>query len=279
MSHVRRLARSLYSRLFVLAMRVVAPRTEELCPKRLRARLGGHDTLHIVAPGASVSRNEDSLESLTGADILGVNYFITCSDVPLWAKARLFVIEPHETYLAYSRALASAAAAKESCLVMVKGTGSPAKVVASVRLVRELASIPGATVLLARDVYAADLRQSSRADAIMDHPHNTVSGFKTLLWTLSFAFVAGYREIILHGFDFSHDYAYAKLLQEDDTRILPNTWVADEAIRSSVLDDLVRLHKLFAERGIRLAQSGCDGPLATILPAHSTAAPSPGGRS
>jgi hypothetical protein len=268
MKLVRRLARALYSRAFVSGMSVTVHGTEGLDPRALRSDLGGHDRLHIAAPGASVSRFDAAPGSLADADVLGVNYFVTCSNVPLWPEARLFVIEPHETYRSYAQALASAMAAKQSCFVIVKGTGSPSKVLASARLVRAVARIPGTTVLLSRDTYVSDLPQADPADAIVSHPDGTVSGFKTLLWVLSFAYVAGYREIVLHGFDFSQDYAYADARQKNEARIQPNTWVSDEANRSSILGQVARLGKLFSERGIRLTQSGCDGPLATLLPPY-----------
>ena len=269
MSVIRRISRNLYSRLFISVMRAVASGARELDAKRLRASLGGQKTLHVAAPGVSVTRNESLGGAPAAGDVLGVNYFITCRDVPLWAQARIFVIEPHETYRTYARALAHAALVKGECIVVVKGIGSPNKAAASAGLVRVLAAIPGVTVLLARDFYVTDLMHSTYAEAIVGHPHRTVSGFKTLLWTLSFAFVAGYTEIVLHGFDFSQDYAYSDSHTGESGALQPNIWVADEEHRASVLREVARLFQLFAERGILLAQSGCDGPLATVLPQYS----------
>ncbi len=99
-----------------------------------------------------------------------------------------------------------------------------------------------------------------------------MSGSKTLLWTLSFAYVAGYREIVLHGFDFSQDYAYASASEDQGQQVQPNVWVSDPTDRSTVLHEVARLEKLLSARGVALSQWGCDGLLTTILPAHRAGA-------
>lgn len=223
--------------------------------------------LRIAAPGTSVRVSDGACNSSEPFHVLGVNYFSECSDLQLWNARTAFVIEPHQTYKRYIQSIRRAAVGKEECFVIVKGIGSPKKISAAFRLIRGLSRLPNVTVFIANDVYIADLPETGYAEAVVLHGGNIVSGSKTLLWTLSFAFAAGYRTIVLHGFDFSDAYAYGQTAPATSERLGANTWVQDAKVRDATLVEVARLVELFQERGVKLMQCGCDGPLKTLLQA------------
>jgi hypothetical protein len=264
MTSLRRLARFAYSRSLSAALSLVCRNVSILAPRRLRRQLGAADTLRIAAPGRSVR----SFERPSNADayhVLGLNYFTDCADVPLWQGDVVFVIEPHPEYRRYAESLRKACTGRSGCFVVIKGISSPRKAGMTIGLARAVAEIPGVKVLLANDLYFADLAEKTCPEAIVAHPEAIVSGSKSLQWTISFAWVAGYRRIVLHGFDFSDAYAYTSGDgNSDEPRA--NIWVDQAGVRNAVLDDVTRLAELLAERGVSLVQSGCEGPLSALLP-------------
>ena len=221
-------------------------------------------TLRIVAAGTSVRKPVGDIFAADGQDILGINYLIANAAIPAWQHADLFVIEPHDDFEPYVEAAKRAAEAKGSIRILVKGIGSPGKRDASLRLIGALSHVKGATVVPWRDLYLPDLPQASFAKAIAAHPDQTVSGSKTVLWALSYGYVAGYRKIVLHGFDFSADYAYET---DGDAAPPPNTWVDDPRRRDVVLDEIVATANALSRKGVAIMQCNCDGPLAQLLPA------------
>ena len=269
MSRIRKFARHIYGQVFISALRGLHSRVQPLDAVALRARSGAV-TLHVVAPGASVLR-ESAAAALVEDDVLGVNYFALCQTSPLWRRARMYVIEPHATYADYARAVSLVTEINGTVDVIVKGALSLSKVGSASHLVRALAKVEGVRVNLANDMYLSDFDHSSFARAIAEYPDRTFCGSKSLLWTISFGVAAGYRNIVLHGFDFSQDYAYAA---EDDeqARPRPNTWVADDETTRYVVDQVAELAATLPGRGVRLFQSRCDGPLSTMLPAYEARA-------
>ena len=265
MKFIRRSARRLYSGSLSLLLQAGIGPVAILSPSLLRQRLGDADVLRIAAPGASV-RASDRVFSQDD-HVLAVNYFSECTDLHLWRQRIAFVIEPHPTYKRYAESIRRAAAEKSECFVIVKGFGSPRKIRSALRLIRELSAIPGVTVLLSDDLYIADLSFPSYAEAVVRHENHTISGSKTLLWTLSFAYVAGYRKIVLHGFDFSDAYAYDQRAPGTSERVEANTWVNDAALRAATLKEVVDIAELFRTRGVELLQCSCEGPIGKLLPA------------
>ena len=261
------MARQLYCRFFTAAMRMLVPGTRGLVPRKLNRAAGAEPTLHVAAPGASVTRSNLAPASIEG-DVLGVNYFALCRDSALWPRAKMFVIEPHRTYRDYTKALASVAEANGPIDVIVKGALSPSKLASASRLVRAAARVDGVSVKLAADMYLSDFPHASFAKAIAEHPQRTFCGSKSLLWTISFGVAAGYRRIVLHGFDFSKDYAYTAS-PPGVSRPRPNTWVTDDDTTQYVLDQVAELSTYLESRGVRLLQHECDGPLSTMLPAYA----------
>jgi hypothetical protein len=265
MSSLRKLARRLYGTVFTAAMTRVNSGVQPLAPKAMRAASGA-SILHVVAPGASASRPSNASLAIEG-DVLGVNYFALCRSSPYWPAARLFVIEPHETHLEYARAISAVTEIGGPVDVIVKGALSLSKAGAAAGLVRALSNVKGVRVNLANDMYLSDFDHSSFARAMTDYPAHTFCGSKSLLWTISFGAAAGYRQIVLHGFDFSQDYAY-ETDESDADAPRPNTWVSDEDTTRYVLNQVRALATTLGERGIELTQSECEGPLSRILPAY-----------
>lgn len=267
----RRAVRRIYSRLFTsLCMMLCGGDVRRFDARRLRACTGAADTLRIVAPGGSVGEQAMSTEQLAGCHVLGINYFSLCVNAPLWPSVDSFVIEPHPTYPIYVASIADAVARRGPVAIVVKGLGSPVKFRKTLAMIRALAAVPQTTLLLSEDRYVTDLSSSSYAEAIVANPDHVVSGSKTLLWALSFAYASGYRRVILHGFDFSQDYAYGFDGDRGAQAPIANVWVSDREHRSAMLSEIARLRDLFADRGISLMQHGCRGPLPELLPSEKS---------
>lgn len=267
MTFLRRFARSAYNQVLSRMLAATIANVKILSPGKLRAQLGGAETLRIAAPGSSVRDSDRLLGPDTGpCHVLGVNYFSECTDLGLWKDCGLFVIEPHPTRRRYVASIRRVAAEKGACFVIVKGLGSPRKIRGSLAMVRELSQVSGVTVLLSKDLYITDLPQASYAAAVVDHPSAVVSGSKTFLWTLSFGYAAGYSTIILHGFDFGGDYAYAETARGTDEKLAANDWTARPELRDTVLEEVQHLTGLLQSRAVRLLQCACKGPLKQLLP-------------
>lgn len=268
MKPLRAIFRSVYTRTLCLLLQLTQGHVHVLSPRSLKGQLGPAGTLRIAAAGTSVNASDKCCGRSEEFHVLGVNYFTECVDLRLWNERIIFVIEPHETYQVYAQSLSRAAAGRP-CYVIVKGIGSPKKVTSVLKLVRELSAIPGVTVFLSNDRYVSDLETSSYADGVIGNPDRVISGGKTLMWALSFGFVAGYTRIVLHGFDFGISYAFESQRGEGQM-IQPNTWTTDPALRDGVLKEVERLAHLFSERGIALVHAACSGPLSELLPADTT---------
>lgn len=234
----------------------------------LKEKFRQSDVLRVVAPGASVIVGDAALSSRTVmGDVLCVNYAIECDKLNLWRNASFFLIENHALYRRYIDAVRSAVAEKGALVVIVKGFGSPKKVVSAIRFLSALSAIKNVTVLMFDDVYATDLPCANDfGDLVSGACPDVVSGAKTLQWVLSFGYACGYGKIILHGFDFGVDYAYANASTDYREELPPNTWVNKAGVRDAAITDVVSFSELMRSQGREIMQASCQGPLANILP-------------
>ena len=237
-------------------------------------RLKKNDKLFILAAGSSINQiNQKDFQKISNYDSLGLNYFVFHEFIPT-----TYLIETHDTARGYFEYITSNGLKFNRASILYKGYNSPMKIVEFVKNIKFLRKANIGKFYLMKDAYCSDYQVDSKVSGICPGIKKTKDDFfyndmASLIYVINLAYLCGYKDIVLCGFDMSDEYFYCHTKYENiiskyslcNDSSLVNKIDSNSKKSSRILNRIQNLEVLFNEKQGGIYQFKCNGRLAIKL--------------
>lgn len=272
-SILRKILRKFIVKLIHVSAYLLNPKIKFIDINGYKKDIKKSNKLVVVAPGFSLSElTKDEIIDFESNDIFFLNYSFLNKII----RAENYIMEPHDNISLYSDLLKNISNEKKN--IFIKGYASPSRIFLTLKTILSL-SHKNHNLYLMDEIYGQDFEKNSNHIQIYEEYYEDSNQQVSFLlhgtsvgYLISLAFITGYEECNLVGFDFSNQYIYCidTINHLDYKSILcaehgaPKEIVHTNTLDDFTLDFLSWNKKFYNSRNKNLNFHKCRGPLSQI---------------